>query len=219
MYFARRSFLTLVIGAGVGSLLPSSFRQADGHIFNKIGKTYVPLDHDSLVGLTKYIFDNQEMPTARTCLICQQPIEKIGGKKMIRNTWRGTSVSDKPIREGPVHKTVFANDSGVHFAFRSCRKLLHQPELHLNIWGADRLNSERVINRAIKEYLEGTQPWFCQKCGYRQCSHCGEPHAWLAYGDYAYDDGGRGYYTMGANLGACPPCINPKCEKYRSLAS
>ncbi len=40
----------------------------------------------------------------------------------------------------------------------------------------------------------------------------------LAYGDYAFDDGGRGYYTKGANLGASPPCINPDCEKSRKLS-
>ena len=78
--------------------------------------------------------------------------------------------------------------------------------------------SDYVIDRAVKMYLDGMQPWHCQKCGYRACDLCGEPYVRLAYGDFVFDDGGRGYYSPGPNLGASPGCINPECKKYRNLS-
>ena len=95
MFFHRRKFLSLLAGASVSYFLPRSVCQAGDQLFNKIGATFVPLDHESVVRLAKIHFKNQDLPTAKACLVCQQPIENIGGQKLLHTKFRGTSLSDR----------------------------------------------------------------------------------------------------------------------------
>lgn len=202
MSFSRRKFLSSAAVASTGLLLPSFVRQANGQLFTKIGATFVPLDSDSLNLLKKSLATTQKLPTADSCLICQKSIEEIGGQKLVFSHFRGTTIFD-------YLKHV------VHENFRKRIKLFGDHEIVC--WGEKSFMSEKVIDQAVREYLNGMQPWHCQICGKRECYICGQPIAWLAYGDYAYHET-RGYYSKGANLGASPPCINPECKKYRDLS-
>ena len=133
---------------------------------------------------------------------------------MIRALWRGTKLSDTAVKEGSVIDLGFALDNSSIYPLRRCSKLFDYPDLYLIIWGGVRFTSKEVITRAREDYLAGTQPWFCQKCGYRTCSHCGEPGIRLHHSDYVFDGGGRGYHHPPQHGGGNPGCINLGCEKY-----
>ena len=63
-----------------------------------------------------------EMLPARTCMVCEKPIEEIGGRRMVAQPLRGTNVFDRVIHGG------FKN-------FHSCISLLEDRELYLVMWG------------------------------------------------------------------------------------
>jgi hypothetical protein len=198
MSFTRRKFILLTTAVCSGCVLP---RLVSGG-FESVG-TFSDPDSAASHLLDKTITGIQKLPTARACLICGYSIETIGGQKLIHTTLRGTELVGK---------------SDYHFRenLRGRIRLFEDHELTLIAWGEKQFMTEQIIERAKITYLQGEQPWFCQKCGFRTCHLCGTPLIWLAYGDYAFDDSGRGYYLKGANLGASPPCVNSKCENYRA---
>ena len=202
MSISRRKFLSTGLVIGAGFILPGVSPPA-AHPFNIIGAKFVPVDPRSLALLQKILSESQKWPTAQACLICRAPIEKIGGQKLIRSRLRGTALLNQA-------------DHMRYPNLRAWESLFGSPDLYFTAWGEESLFTSPVVNRARREYQDGKQPWLCQKCGKRVCHLCGEPLNVLAYGDYAFDEGGRGYYTKGANLGANLGCINPECRKYRN---
>jgi len=108
---------------------------------------------------------------AMTCMVCERQIENIGGRRLVAQRSRGTNVFDHAMSEG------FEN-------FHSCTRLFDQSELYLVIWGEGRFVSSEVVTRVKAAYRVGLRPWFCQVCGSRLCSACGErmfciASAWL----------------------------------------
>ena len=136
---------------------------------------------------------------AQTCMSCQKPIELIGGQRMIAQSERGTMILAEAI------------DSGLD-NFRQCTKLFEDRELYFVAWGEESVFSDQVINRAREDFLAGKRPWFCQKCGKRQCHLCGEPTGRPLGSDYIFDDG---HTLHSANLGYNPGCINLDCKNFR----
>ena len=140
----------------------------------------------------------QELPPARTCMVCEKTIQETGGRKMVAQPLRGTNVFDRAITGG------FEN-------FHSCTGLLEDRELYLVIWGEEEFLSDDVISRIKADYLEGRRPWFCQVCGSRLCHLCGEVLPRPVASDYIFDDGGVVHCPI---LGADPGCWNLKCERH-----
>ena len=197
MPFTRRKFIVLTTTVCSGCVLPrlvSGGFQSTGTFSHPKPAPFHLLD--------KTLTGTRKLPTAQECLICGHSIKTIGGHKLIFTKLRGTELVDK---------------AGARFRenLRGRISLFKNHDLTLVLWGEEKFMTDQVIGRVKTTYLQGEQPWFCQKCGSRTCHLCGTPLIWLAYGDYAFDDGGRGYYSKGANLGASPPCVNPKCEKNR----
>ena len=102
--------------------------------------------------------------------------------------------------------------AGGYQNFRQCVRLLEDRDLYFVNWGEPDIFSNEALDRARKEYLSGKRPWFCQKCGKRQCSLCGEPIGRPLASTYILDDG-RTFYA--ALLGYNPGCVNSGCKNYR----
>ena len=139
------------------------------------------------------------LPPAQECLVCRKDIQLIGGQRMVAQTLRGTTVSEEFVVGG------YQN-------FRQCARLLEDRDLYLITWGEPDIFSNEALDRARNEYLSGKHPWFCQKCGKRQCSLCGEPIGRPLASTYILDDG-RTFYA--ALSGYNPGCINSGCKNYR----
>jgi hypothetical protein len=140
------------------------------------------------------------LPPARTCMICDKPIGEIGGRRMVAQRERGTTVLDCAVNGG------FRN-------FQSCEKLLANRELYLVAWGEKSIITREVIERARADYLSGFHPWFCQVCGNRLCYLCGALLPRPVASDYIFDDGGTVHCPI---LGADPGCLNPGCERFKN---
>ncbi len=203
MSVSRRKFLSTGLVLGAGLILPGVSLPAK-QAFNIIGANFVPVDPHSLALLQKILSASQKWPTAQACLICRQPVENIGGQKLIRTKLRGTAL---------LHQA----DSNRYPGVRAWESLFGSCDLYFTVWGEESIFTDQIVAKARREYLNGMQPWFCQKCGKRSCHLCGEPLNVLAYGDYAFAEGGRGFYGQGPNLGANPGCINPRCRSYRNM--
>ena len=145
------------------------------------------------------IADIQGLPPATACVVCERPIQAIGGRRLVAQPRRGSKVFNEAVTGG------FKN-------FHSCTRLLQDRDLHLVIWGEKAFLTEGVINRIKATYLEGRRPWFCQVCGSRSCHLCGGLLPRPVMSDYLFDDGGTVHCPcLGADLG----CWNPACERHR----
>ena len=135
------------------------------------------------------------------CIFCQKTIDDIGGRRLVATTkGHGYGVYDRQIGGGSKDRP-----------FKSM-KFPDAESKYLVVWG-DRWTSESM-RQALKTLLSGKQPWFCQKCGNRQCSVCGEPINYPVASDVIYDDGHIHHCPIiAADLG----CINPNCRKYRAM--
>ena len=136
-----------------------------------------------------------------TCIFCQKTIDEVGGRRLVQTTKGiGYGVYDRQIGGGSKDRP-----------FRSI-KFPDVDSKYLVVWGQSWTTES--MQRALKTLQDGKIPWFCQKCGYRQCSVCGEPINYPVASDVIYDDG-RIYHCMiiPADLG----CINPNCVKYRDM--
>lgn len=147
-------------------------------------------------------FIQTPLPTAATCFVCDLPIDRVGGQKLVHTKLRGTVLSPESKRLAKPN-------------YQAIRKIQESPGLYVHAWGEPPFLSERALERVLESYTSGFQPWFCQRCGNRSCHLCGHSNLWLAYGDYAFNDVQGSYYHKGANLGVSPPCINRDCSKYR----
>ncbi len=142
------------------------------------------------------------LPPAHSCMICDRKIEETGGRRLIAQPSRGTTLFDHAIKGG------FNN-------FHSCEKLLDDRGLFLILWGEKTFLTQKAIKRVRQDYLAGYRPWFCQGCGYRLCSVCGALLPRPVASDYIYDDGGTVHCPI---LGADPGCWNPQCSKFRNTS-
>ncbi len=132
------------------------------------------------------------------CVICGKSLEEVGGRRIIAQEARGILIADKPTKGGshPVHKSV---------------KIDSLP-LYLTIWGEKEMWCDKTIKRAVQVVSNGKKPWFCQICGKRDCSVCGQPINYPVASDVLYDNGGSSHCMI---IPCDPGCINPACEKYK----
>jgi len=142
------------------------------------------------------------LPPADTCMICDKPIGEIGGRRMIAQRERGTTVLDYAV-------------NGQFRNFQSCERLLANSELYFVAWGEESIITRAVVQRARADYMAGFHPWFCQVCGNRLCHLCGALLPRPVASDYIFDDGDTLHCPI---LGADPGCWNPECEKFRNLS-
>ena len=140
-----------------------------------------------------------QLPPADRCMACEKTIEAIGGRRMVAQPLRGTTLLDHAIEGG------YRN-------FRSCTRLVEDRDLFMVVWGEESVFPEMVIDRARRAYLAGIQPWFCQVCGYRLCHVCHTILPRPVASDYVFDDG---YIVHCPILGADPGCSNPECSRFR----
>ena len=143
------------------------------------------------------------LPPAKSCMVCEQPVSEIGGRRLVAQRSHGTNVFDHSMSGG------FEN-------FHSCTRLLDDPEIYLVIWGEEHFLTEGVISRVKLAYREGLRPWFCQACGNRLCHACREILPRPMMSDYVFDDGGIVHCPC---LGADPGCWNPDCQRHRPCPS
>jgi hypothetical protein len=136
---------------------------------------------------------------ADRCMVCQKTIADVGGRRLVAQPSRGTTITDRYLTGG------WKN-------FRLCIQLLKGKELYMAFWGEESIFNYEVIQRAISDYQNGTKPWFCQVCGKRTCHICGEMLWRPVISDYVFKDGHVVYCPC---LGADPGCWNPKCKRYR----
>jgi len=131
---------------------------------------------------------------AKYCIFCGKTIAEIGGRRIIAQNSRGCTLSENPSQSKD----------------RKYIPLSEANEAYLVIWGEDRLWTGEAVVRAKDAYLRGERPWFCQICGSRQCSTCGNPSYIPAGSDVINGDGKIVHYAM---LGADTGCSNPRCKK------
>jgi hypothetical protein len=145
---------------------------------------------------------NLKCPPSRTCVLCEKPIEQIGGKRIIAQKARGIALSSQ-----------YQGGGNKDFPYQSF-KLYAYRDVYLTVWGEKGLWTTSVIERAKSEYLSGHRPWFCQICGKRACSECGAPINLPVGSDIIH---GNGDSTHVAILPVDAGCVNPQCPKYRKF--
>lgn len=135
------------------------------------------------------------------CIFCQKSIDDVGGRRLVGTTkGHGYGVYDRPIGGGSKDRP-----------FRSIQ-FPGAESKYLVVWGLQW--TAENMQQALKMIQDNKLPWFCQKCGHRQCSGCGEPINYPVASDVIYDDGHISHCPIiPADMG----CINPNCEKYKDL--
>ncbi len=137
---------------------------------------------------------------AQKCVICQKTIEEVGGRRIVAQSFRGSGISK-----------TYQGGGNKDYPYRSF-KISDWDNRYLVVWGE--FWTDESIQLALKTIRNGKSPWFCQKCGYRRCSECGEPINIPAASDVIDDHGNvRHCMIFPVDLG----CINPKCKKYKDL--
>ena len=146
---------------------------------------------------------NKLLP-APNCIFCNKSIEQIGGKRIVAQQLRGIKLSKK-----------FQGGGNKDYPFQSF-KLSDSSDNYVVIWGAKSLWTENRIKQAIELSKQNLHPWFCQKCGHRTCSKCGEPINMPLGSDVIYEDGDIRHVML---IGINPGCINPKCSNFKNFKS
>jgi len=139
---------------------------------------------------------------AHCCVICNKTLDEIGGRRLVTQQLRGITLSDKYLGGG--------NKDYPHQSF----KLSENPDEYVVVWGEKSLWTKAAINRGIKDYQAGRRPWFCQKCGLRGCSTCGEPINYPMGSGVLYDSGCSSHVPI---LPIDPGCINKNCSRYKKF--
>ena len=137
---------------------------------------------------------------AKSCVFCQNPLEAIGGMRIVaQHSWaigltdryRGGGNPQYPERSIPLE-----DGSGCY----------------LLVKGDPAKWTDDAIERARQDYLAGFRPWLCQKCTGRVCPKCGEPINYPMGSDVLYDSGCSSHIAV---FPFDPGCSNRDCEKYR----
>lgn len=136
----------------------------------------------------------------RSCVICEKPLDEVGGKRIISQKLRGIALSNK-----------YRGGGNKDYPYQSF-KVDELSEKYVVVWGERNLWSFKVVQRAIKQYQLGTRPWFCQVCGVRICSNCGMPINYPMGSDVIDQNGCISHFPI---FGFNPGCINKKCGGYR----
>ncbi|NOQ64919.1 MAG: hypothetical protein GQ582_10445 [Methyloprofundus sp.] len=139
-------------------------------------------------------------PPEKTCVFCHKALNEIGGKRIIAQKFRGVALSKK--------KTGGGNKDYPHQSI----PLFSNPNIFIDIWGEKEKWNEASIKSAKNSYLNGKQPWFCQICGERKCSHCDSPINYPMGSDILY---GNGCSSHVAILPIDPGCNNSACDQYK----
>src|SRR5680860_1411469 len=92
MFYTRRKFLTVTTTIGAGGVVLPDF--ANGNLDGS-GADSVP-DFVSSRLLYKSLSDPAKLRMARSCLICRNSIETVGGQRMISSRRWGTKLIAKP---------------------------------------------------------------------------------------------------------------------------
>ena len=143
---------------------------------------------------------NSRLKPAQNCVICNKFLQLIGGRRLIAQQLRGIILSKKYQGGG--------NKDYPHQSF----KLSEDSDDYVVVWGKKSFWTKAAITQAIKDFQNDMRPWFCQKCGVRQCSACGEPINYPMGSDALSDDGCTSHIPI---FPYDPGCINKKCEKYK----
>lgn len=98
---------------------------------------------------------------APTCIFCNKKIEDVKGERFVSQTSRGTSVTNV-ARE----KEVNNNKTFIQHSI----ELPTQPITFMNYWGEESKWTKAAVNRAKQAYLDGQQPWYCEKCCEEICN-------------------------------------------------
>ena len=140
---------------------------------------------------------------ADNCLLCDKPLNEIGGRMIISQRLRGISLSSKYLGGG-----------NKDYPYQSI-KLYDEGNLYVTVWGDKSIWTVDIINKAKSEFLNKKHPWFCQVCGQRVCNKCGQSINYPAGSDIISEDGSFSHCAMlPINLG----CINVSCENYRLIS-
>jgi hypothetical protein len=139
---------------------------------------------------------------AHSCVICNKTLDQIGGRRLVAQQLRGITLSNK-----------YQGGGNKDYSYKSF-KFSEDSDDYVVVWGEKSLWEKAAINRAISDYQAGKRPWFCQKCGLRGCSTCGEPINY-PMGSGVID--GNGCYSHCPIHPIDPGCINKSCSKYKEF--
>jgi len=143
----------------------------------------------------------KRLPDKR-CVICNQTIDDVGGRRIVAQKFRGIFLSDRPIGGG-----------NLEFPVKSI-KLYKYEEIYITYQGE--FWCDDSVERAKQSFLNGLRPWFCQKCGKYSCTECGEPITYPMGSDVLFDDGCSSHIPIHP---FDPGCINSNCKKYNKEMS
>ncbi len=138
-----------------------------------------------------------KLTPGKTCIFCGET----KGQKIVAQKIRGMMVT-KERNNGIKNHRIEITKGG-------------QTEIYyFSYWGFEDKMSSEIIDRAKQLIQNLKHPWFCQKCGKRICSICGEPINYPVGSDIIFESGCTTHIPIiPADLG----CINQKCKKYRKF--
>lgn len=137
----------------------------------------------------------RKRPPAPSCARCGEPVEAIGGKRVVGTADRGVIVCGPEMTLGELHHPAKT--------FRLPGKDAQFVVTYGTEW------TEEGRQRAIDAAREGLRPWLCQKCAGRTCQACGAPLEFPIASTLLNDDGAVTHLMIVPTRASC---INPECK-------
>lgn len=139
------------------------------------------------------VLHEEDIDVYDKCIFCNKTIEQVGGRKIASSHFINIFRSDKYLGGG-----------NPEYPYQSVKI---DDEHYLVVKGLKSVWTTEAIEKALSTVRASFKPWFCQQCGNRTCSTCGNPSQYLHGVDLL-----NGAHC--AVLPVPPGCINPECEKH-----
>jgi len=135
----------------------------------------------------------RKRPPAPSCAQCAEPLEAVGGKRLVGTPEQGVLVSTPETALGDLQCPA------------RVMKLLGKE--YLVTYGAGW--TVEAETRALEAALDGMRPWICQRCAGRTCKKCGAPLEYPIASTLLNDDGAVMHLMIVPSRNSC---INPSCS-------
>lgn len=136
------------------------------------------------------------LPSER-CLICKRSLDVVNGRRLIITGNLGLFID----KENRSH-----SDKEYSYKIDGSNSYLH----FKGTWTSDQ------VKKALEEVAAGLHPWFCQKCGGRNCKKCGAVYNYPMATDVLNDDGTTSHCAI---FHFQPKCTNLLCGEADSGVS
>jgi len=110
--------------------------------------------------------DHHALWLGPSCLVCDVPFCKVGGRRFYSYVARGIVIDSKPRQE-----------TGPSIAYCGSLQVQSNPPVFVTVYGDNDHWNAALLDKAAREVCEGRRPWICSRCVDRACKVCGRPYS------------------------------------------